>query len=279
MNGRTRITAVYGDRLYRRLQRARRGSMRVRPLIAAFLTVGAGTAVMSSQAADPVPTYQAVYEGFYRGRRVGETELSVTPIAGNGGAYEFRSVSRVRGLYRLLAPRPVEELSEFVYGNGGIQPLAYALSNGNRSGKDNFRVEFDWERGHAIITLQDQSVETELAPGVLDRGSLQVALMLRGSDLGVEQVGLVSRDGLEVHELRFAGEEVLETALGQFRTRKLIHQRLNSSRRTLLWQAPELHNLPVRIERQESGETRAGFRLKTVRWLDRQVGRAGTLRQ
>ena len=236
--------------------------------MAALLSVAACIAATGSQAAEPVPVYLTTYEAFYRGRRVGETQLSVTPIADTSGAYEFRSVSRVRGIFRLLAPRPVEELSKFVVEGGRIRPLAYTFSNGNRGAEEDYRIEFDWTRGRAITTVQDISMESQLVPGVLDTGSLQVALVLRGGGLGVEQVSLLGRDGLEAHELRHAGEEILETPLGRFETRKLIHQRLNSSRRTLIWLAPELRNLPVRIERQASGETRAAFRLKAVQWLD-----------
>lgn len=123
--------------------------MRISHLIATLLCVGPCTAATGSQAAESVPTYLTTYEAFYSGRRVGETQLSVTPIAGTSGAYEFRSVSRVRGIYRLLAPRPVEELSNFVVEDGMIRPLEYTFSNGNRGAEDNIRIDYDWNRGRA----------------------------------------------------------------------------------------------------------------------------------
>ena len=239
--------------------------MRANPVIAALMSMGAWAVAGAAQS---LPTYEAVYEVSYSGLTVGETEFSVTAVAGTNDTYEFRSASRVSGLFRLLVPSPAEELSEFVHENSRIRPLAYSLRDGTRRGRNDFRIEFDWERERAIITAADFSAETELVPGMLDRGSFQVALMLRPGPLAAERISLLDRDGMEVHELRPDGEEILETPAGRFETRRLVQQRLNSSRRTLFWMAAELRNLPVRIERQVDGETRVALHLKSVRWHD-----------
>ena len=213
-----------------------------------------------------MPGYNAMYEVYDRGRAVGEAEFSVTLLDAERGIHEFRSVSRVRGLYRLFVPRPVEELSVFVLEDGQIRPLAYSLDDGTRGERSSFGVEFDWERGRATITTGETRLEPQLLPGTQDRGSLHVALMLLGDDFSTEQVILLDMDGPETHELRADGEETLDTPLGPILTRKLIQQRLGSSRRTLVWLAPGLRGLPVRIERQNDGETRAAFQLESVRW-------------
>lgn len=240
--------------------------MRVDAAAAALLCVAAGVATGSAHAADEVPGYDAVYEVYNRGRAVGNAEFSVTLLDAGRGIYEFRSVSRVRGLYRLFVPSPVEELSVFVLEGGQIRPLTYALHDGTRRDRNSYNIEFDWERGHAAITAGETRLEPLLLPGTLDRGSLHVALMLLGDDFSTEQVTLLDMDGPETHELRADGEETLDTPLGPVLTRKLIQQRLGSSRRTLVWLAPDLRTLPVRIERQNDGETRAAFQLESVRW-------------
>ena len=241
--------------------------MRAETVAAGLLSIGLGT-MGNAETVETLPTYQAAYEAFYRGQRVGRAEFSVTRIAGTAAAYEFRSVSRVEGLLRLLAPNPVVEISEFVYADGRVQPLAYSYEDGSRRGKDNFSIAFDWAKGIAVTTAEGVGVESKLVPGVLDRGSQQAALMLRTDGQGPERYTLLDKDGLEVHEFRAGGEETLETPLGAIATRKFIQQRTGSSRRTLIWMAEELHALPVRIERQAGGETRAAFRLQSVRWLE-----------
>ena len=240
--------------------------MRASSLVKALSCIAAGAATGSALAAGELPGYNAVYEVFDRDRAVGEAEFSVTLLDAERGIYEFRSVSRVRGLYRLFVPRPAEELSTLVIENGRIRPLAYAFRDGTRRDRNSFNVEFEWERGHAIITAGETRLEPQLLPGMLDRGSLQVALMLLGDDFSTEQVTLLDRDGPEIHELRTDGAETLDTPVDRVLTRRLIQQRPGSSRRTLIWLAPELQGLPVRIDRQNDGETRASFRLQSVRW-------------
>ena len=240
-----------------------RGSSFVATLLSVAAGIASGTVFASG---DLLPGYNAVYEVHDRNRVVGEAEFSLTLLDAERGIHEFRSESRVRGLYRLFVPRPAEELSVFVLETGRIRPLAYSLRDGTRRDRNSFNVEFDWELEYAVITAGETRLEPRLLPGMLDRGSLQVALMLLAEDFTTEQVTLLDRDGPEIHELRGDGEETLDTAVGRILTRKLIQQRLGSSRRTLVWLAPELHGLPVRIERQNDGETRAAFQLQDVRW-------------
>ncbi len=250
--------------------------MRANRLIAVLLGSCLAAAAVSAQTtgtlpshetAKTLPAYRAVYEAYYGGRRVGVSEFSVVRIAESANAYEFRSVSRLAGLYRLLAPGAVEEVSAFVYEGGRVRPLSYSLS-GSRRGNDDFSIAFDWEQGIATTVVEDVSATTELVPGIFDRSSLQVVLMLRGENDGPRDFMLLDRDGLETHEVRADGEETLETPLGRLPTRKSIQQRLNSSRRTLIWSAPNLHGLPVRIERQNRGETRTALQLQSVEWLE-----------
>ena len=235
-------------------------------LAAALLSLAAGAAAGPVRAADALPGYHAIYEATYQGRAVGEAEFSLTLLDAGNGTYEFRSSLRYGGIYRLIAPRPPEESSEFMLEDGRIQPLTYTLLDRTRGGEDSFDITFDWQGGQAFTTAGGTSVESPLVPGTLDRGSLQVALMMLGEDFAADQVTLLDREGPEVHDLRATGEETLDTPLGRFQTRTLTQQRQGSSRRTLVWLAPDLHDLPVRIERQRNGEARVGFLLKEVRW-------------
>jgi hypothetical protein len=55
--------------------------------------------------------------------------------------------------------------------------------------------------------------------------------------------------------------------MGLVVAQKLIQQRRGSSRRTIIWMHSELDYLPVRIEQQQNGVTRATFYLQSLKWL------------
>ena len=223
--------------------------------------------VWSADAAGGVQTYQATYDASYKGRRVGRSEFSVTHDS-TTGVYQFGSTSRFRGLYKLIAPRPIVERSDFTYQNGQIRPLEYHYQDGSRKGKDSYQIVFDWEHGVATTTGSGGSMESQLIPGLLDRGSMQVAVMLRmhGANLP-GSYELMDEDGIRIYDYSADGEESLDTPVGTVTTQRFIQQRQGSSRRTFLWLAEQLRFVPVRIEQQQNGEARAAFDLTAIEWL------------
>ena len=218
-------------------------------------------------AAGPVPTYRATYDVFYERRRVGRSEFSVTHNRA-ADTYRFESVSRLRGLFRLISPRPLVELSEFNYRAGRIRPLRYAYEDGTRRGDDSYRVDFDWETGVATTSAQARTIRSALVDGMLDRGSMQVAVMLDLQASAPNAYTLVDADGVGVYEYAMDGEQSLDTPLGAIAAQKYIQQRRNSTRRTVIWVAETLNYLPIRIEQQRDGVTRAAFELQSVEWLE-----------
>ena len=232
----------------------------------ALLTVAATCRLDELAAAEPIPTYRATYEVSYRNRRVGISEFSVTRDPASG-IYTFASTSRFRGLLRLISPRPLVERSEFVYEQDRIRPLEYSYEDGSRRGDDNYSVVFDWDNGVATTTVEGRTVQSELAPGTLDRGSMQVAVMLDMRASSPDRYTLVDEDGVRVYEYSTDGEETLDTPLGTIVAQKFTQQRRGSSRRTIVWVNAELDYLPVRIEQQQNGATRTAFDLRSVEWL------------
>ena len=94
-----------------------------------------------------IPTYKAVYDIRYKGKLVGESEITLV-----GGqthdSYIYASKSNTKGLLRLIAPKELLEKSEFSYNNNLIKPMRYALENNSRLGDDSYSVDFNWEKNH-----------------------------------------------------------------------------------------------------------------------------------
>ena len=216
-----------------------------------------------------VPTYRAVYDIRYKNRLVGESEITVIKNQTNG-AYIFSSTSNTTGLLGLIAPKTLVETSEFLYNHNYIEPQRYTLEDSRRSGNDSYSVSFNWDKNIAITTVNNQVTQSALVPGTLDRGSMQVAVMLEMLEMQQSEPlshTITDDDGIRVYSYSLVGEEVIETLLGPITAKKLIQQRQGYSRQTLLWLAKDFKYLPVRIEQQKDNEPTGTLEIQSVEWL------------
>jgi hypothetical protein len=237
--------------------------MRRNALKSFSLAVLAAWAAGIAAAEARLPTYTAVYQVQYKGRDVGSAEFSVSYDDARD-VYTFRSDTRIKGMLRLLAPNPTVEHSEFVVRDGQIRPLEFRFEDGRRGGRESFHAVFDWD----AKTAQIDGIEVDLTPGMLDRGSMQVAVMrdmAAGAALG--PYALADEDSIRVYKYTLVGEERTQTGLGELAAVRYRQQREGSSRSTSLWAAPELDYLPVRIEQQRGSEAYIVFVLESVRGL------------
>lgn len=234
----------------------------------ATLTIGtAAVYALGALAADGVALYTAGYTVEYKGRDRGNSEFSVTYDDARG-VYTFLSRTEVKGLMlRLVSPNPIVELSEFELVDGRIRTLQFRFEDGSRSGEDNYTAVFDWDARRATLDGEHGPIEIELTGEVLDRGSMQVAIM-RDAAAGrlPGPYVLADEDALKTYEYVDAGTAEIETALGAYTAQKYRQQRQGSSRYTILWLVPELEYLPVRIEQYRDGELNTAFVVDRVEW-------------
>lgn len=221
-------------------------------------------------AADDIPLYTAEYTLEYKGRDRGDSVFSVTHDS-ERDVYSFRSSTEVKGMVlRLVSPNPIVEHSEFRLTDGRIKPLEFRYEDGSRDGEDNFTASFDWSSETVTLAGESGRFELELSDRVLDRGSLQVALM---RDAAAGRVPgpyvLADEDALQTYAYSDEGSAPIATALGTFTARKYRQQREGSSRQTILWLVPELRYLPVLIEQYRDGEVNTAFVIDSLEWLDR----------
>ena len=226
------------------------------------LVLLAAGALSQVAAADIVP-YEAVYRVEFKGMRVGEATFVLHEEDEN--RFTFRSSTRTKGLAKLMRrARPSEE-SVFSVVDGRILPERYAFSDGTRKGEDNSAISFDWAAGRATSEFEGEIVDLSLEEAVLDRMTLQLRVM---QDLSAgripERYLLAYRNRLRSYDYTDLGQARIDTRAGSFDTVKFAQQREGSSRRTLLWLAPELLYLPVYIEQQRNGKTQLKFSLDRI---------------
>lgn len=211
----------------------------------------------------PPVTYKALYRVERGGESTGVAEIALTYDA-ERRVYDFSSSTKMSGALRLLVPRPVIERSTFAYEGGRIVPIAFSYEDG-RKGEDNQRMQFDWGRNVAVTSAPGQTAEVELQPGALDRASLQVAVMrdMRSGKTAAQYL-LADGSSLATAETVRVDEATVETPFGPLVTQRVVQSREGSSRALMLWMAPELSFLPVRIEQQKDGKTQVALILQSV---------------
>jgi hypothetical protein len=223
----------------------------------------AAVALGAPAAAAELAEYRAHYEVRHNGRRAADVEFSV--VADGAGRYIYTSITETRGLLRLVAPSPVTERSQFRFDGNRLLAVQFDYTVGSRTNDDNYSIAFDAARSEVRITRADGTQTLPHEPELLDRGSLQVALM---RDLSrCELPGpyrWVDDDGITTYRYADLGNAETDTGAGRFATVRFSQQREGSSRTTVLWLAPALGFLPVFVEQIRDGATETVYNLQEV---------------
>lgn len=233
------------------------------------LLVVAGPAGAAESAG--IPEYAAEYEVYYDGKRLAASEFELERLA-DSGEYRFSMATKARAMLRILRPGEATERSEFRLTDDGIAPLHFAYDDGTRKGEDNFSVAFDQQSGQATLATATANRSIPLEPKLLDRGSLQVALM---HDLlrcvQPETYSIVDEDGVASYHYERLEDRDTGTGIGILPTVRFSQTSEGSSRTTILWFAPELSYVPVRIEQLRNGELQTVFALEEISGIERQA--------
>ena len=238
----------------------------------------AGLTAMATLSAESgaIAQYTAEYEVRYKGRRVARAEFNVAPDA--GGSFVFSSSTRARGILRLASPKPAIEWSQFGVAADQVVPMLFRYEDGSRKGEDNYSLEFDGVAGEVHINGPAGLKSVPFDAGLLDRGSLQVVLMRElGSCKLPGPLHYVDDEGVKEYRYERLEDLAVETGIGMLDTVRFSQRREGSSRNTILWLAPELAYLPVRIEQIRDGEIETVFSLEDLSGLESEASACSSL--
>ena len=199
-----------------------------------------------------VRPFTAVYQIEWHGITAGYS--TVTLSQPSPGTYEYSSVNRPRGIFRLAFPDAITEKSIFQMRDGHVEPLRYQEDNG-RGRNQNVSLEFDWSTGRAKGTASGKAVDQPLPPGTQDPLSVQVELMrdlLAGH--APARFLLFDHDIAKEYHYTREGTAVVDTDMGPIDTVIYRSDRPDSDRVMRLWLAPSLGYLPVEGVRRRKGK-------------------------
>ncbi|MFQ6004943.1 MAG: DUF3108 domain-containing protein [Woeseia sp.] len=212
--------------------------------------------LVSAQALALTP-FTAVYDAKFRGLKA-SNQLTLS-AADDSGRIEYRSVSKARGLARLLKSDPIVEYTRFEEVDHKFRPIEYHYLFNSRGSKRNARIIFNQDDSVANSVYKTQSVDLDIQSEHVDR--LLEQLVFR-ADLAAgtvaEKYPYIDRNALREAAYEKLGTETVETKAGSFDTVKYRRQRVGSRRSAIIWFAPELEFLPVRIQHFE-GDKSTGY--------------------
>lgn len=190
----------------------------------------------------PLVPFEAEYRVGNGMIRVGSSTLRLEPHA-RGWRYE--SVTEAQGVFALFVDGPAIERTLLERHEDRLRPLQYH----HREPDGDSRVRFDWAAGEARADTPDGAHTIALEPDTRDQFSAMLAVMQALAE-GQTEVRFPGIDDNGEHEpLAFAVEarEAITVPLGRYDTVRVRRIR-EGKRSTVIWLAPGLDWLPVRIE-------------------------------
>jgi len=217
----------------------------------------------ATKIADPTafpPDYTAVYSMVKNDLNIGE--YKVTLSRQKNETWLYQSQSKSEGILSLINNTIIKEETTLAKIQGHIKPQTYKYANTEI--KINAHLIFKWKTNSIGFVVEEKRGSRRanenrgslrITDETIDNLSLYLRLM---SDLKVGQTFLsynvVKNAKILNYRFEILGEENIETDAGNYNTLKLKGSIKESKRSMMIWLAPELHFLPVKILSSEQSE-------------------------
>lgn len=210
----------------------------------------AATGWSASADAPPPPDFKVGYSLYMSGIKVAKVERRFS--RSDDGAYRYRSEASVTGLIALFRDDRIVEESRGRINDGRIKPELYKYSRTGSKKAHDVSVRFNWDKNQVTNLVNGDAWQMEVEPGILDKLLYQFIIM-RDLKENKSPLTYTVADGGKVKTYHFEslGREVINTPLGEMETIKLGRYKTGSKRELIIWCAPELHYLPVKVRDME----------------------------
>ena len=184
---------------------------------------------------------------------IGEMTRTLNPQT--GGRYHYESITTASGLLSLLVKDKFIEHSLWDYHDGAIRALEYRYEKSGGKSLKKVHLIFDWDQRQVKNVLDGETRAMPVPKGLTDILLYQLVLMtdLQNGKKPLEYP-IADKHKFKTYRFDIAGEEMLDTPLGKLKTVKVQRVPGPDKKTTLIWCAPGLDYLPVRIEQNEQDD-------------------------
>lgn len=187
--------------------------------------------------------------------------------AGESG-YLYRLHVRTTGVARLFSGAHIRERSQGRITDNGYRPRRYTYNRIGGDDPERAQLRFNWHAGRVRGNGDGSDWKFAIPDGTLDRVVSPLQLM---HDLAVDgetprrMTYHIADDGeLKSYEVEVNSRESVRTAAGRFDAVKVVRRSEDGERETVLWCAPSLDYLPVKIAQREEDEDTLELELESV---------------
>lgn len=197
-------------------------------------------------------------------------ELQQTLTTNTDGSKTFKSATQAKGIFAFFKPDLVEETSIWRWENDTITPQSYLYQRTGGKKEKYIKLNFDWQSNQLYIYDKKQPWSLNLKPKTLDKLVYQLALM---ADLAKDKITFSYHiaDGgkLKTYTLKRLEKVTITTPLGSIATIKIIRKREpKKQRQTILWCAPTLNYLPIKLQHIEKDGSVFTATLRQLKGID-----------
>lgn len=166
----------------------------------------------------------------------------------SGKQYLLTSTTEASGLFSLFYSGRYALTSRGEITADGLQPISFWIQRGQSADRTE-SAEFNWEAKTVDYGKGNERHSAVIAKGAQDQLSVFYQLALTAPHESGLRFALTTGRKFNQYTYQVAGEEILDTALGNLKTQRLtrVLDKTDSSESTDIWLAIDYHYLPVRF--------------------------------
>ena len=195
--------------------------------------------------------FDARYTLNRQGLDIAEIHWRLAPLKDR--SFRFTGELKTIGIAKRFRNEKITEISDWRFSQGRLQSLRYRYSRSSGKRNREAEAEFDWTQGLIHNTLNGKKWSIPLPSNIYDKLNYSLALMYDvGRNLRLEHYQVADGAKLKVYDLRYLGEERIDTALGPLQALLVERTVKGNNKISRVWAAKSLHYLPVKIEHREN---------------------------
>lgn len=184
--------------------------------------------------------------------------------------------TRPSGLVALLRDDKIDVRSDMIVTNGQLLLVNYDYTHTGDEKDRNVSVKINWQPNHkqelvgkATGMYEGRKVDIVIDQPVWDPLSIQVPVMTEaGKKIHPHKYGLFIKGEFKYYLFESHGSEVVKLNGTQISAIKVSGRETERNRAIYMWMAPELNNIPVKIEQWKNDDLKSTVLLESVTFND-----------